>query len=162
MKNIIIIFILSFCTSLFSQSLSPHVLASSGNYYSGSNFTLSWTLGEPVIQTLTGTNSTLTQGFQQSDYTYVAITTNQVNYGITLYPNPVENQLNILIESKDPKIFNVEILNARGQLILSKNFLSSNTNHPLKTDGLKEGIYLLIIKEQGYSLISSIKFMKMR
>ena len=47
------------------QTLSPSVLPSAGGYYSASNGSLSWTLGETVIPTLTAGGNMLTQGFQQ-------------------------------------------------------------------------------------------------
>lgn len=47
------------------QSLSPFVIASSGDYFTGAGTTLSWTLGEPVTETLSGGGIILAQGFQQ-------------------------------------------------------------------------------------------------
>ena len=43
------------------------VLATSGNSDSNSRIKVSWTMGEAVIQTVSNTNNTLTQGFQQPD-----------------------------------------------------------------------------------------------
>lgn len=52
-------------TKLFSQTLKPFVLASTGGYASNSNGSLSFTIGEPVSSTLSAANIMLTQGFQQ-------------------------------------------------------------------------------------------------
>jgi len=57
--------ILTLSMALRAQSLSPTVMATSGDYYSGANVTLSWTLGELATETLYGGNNILTQGFQQ-------------------------------------------------------------------------------------------------
>ncbi|MCF8370293.1 MAG: T9SS type A sorting domain-containing protein [Bacteroidales bacterium] len=48
------------------QSVSPNVVAGSGDFYESANASISWTLGETVIKTLEGQNAILTQGFQQS------------------------------------------------------------------------------------------------
>lgn len=44
---------------------AQQVIASAGEYFEGENISLSWTLGEPVIETTTGADIVLTQGFQQ-------------------------------------------------------------------------------------------------
>ena len=47
------------------QSLTPYVVASTGNFQVVGDISLGWTLGEPVIQTISNSTQTLTQGFQQ-------------------------------------------------------------------------------------------------
>jgi len=66
MKKFSIIIIgglLSFAVA--AQSLSPEVIASSGDYYENANASLSWTLGEIATETYSGGSNILTQGFQQ-------------------------------------------------------------------------------------------------
>ena len=59
-------FILIFAIAFFSfHAKAQQVVATSGGYFEGENVTLSWTLGEPVVETFTGNNVVLTQGFQQ-------------------------------------------------------------------------------------------------
>ncbi len=55
-------------TTLFcySQSIERDVVASSGDYFEGTNVSLSWTLGEIATETYSAGNIILTQGFQQS------------------------------------------------------------------------------------------------
>lgn len=50
---------------LCAQSVSPEVISSSGDYFEGSNGSLSWTLGEIATETFSNGNNILTQGFQQ-------------------------------------------------------------------------------------------------
>ena len=50
----------------FGQTLTPEVLAASGDYFTSTSNSLSWTLGESVIETYSSSNNSLTQGFQQS------------------------------------------------------------------------------------------------
>ncbi len=49
------------------QSLSPTVVSTAGDYYTGTAATLSVTIGEPVIETYTSGSVILSTGFQQSD-----------------------------------------------------------------------------------------------
>lgn len=57
--------LLSKSFSICAQSLTPQVIASSGAYQSNAAGSLSFTIGESNIQTLTSANNILTQGFQQ-------------------------------------------------------------------------------------------------
>ncbi|MBP7497474.1 MAG: T9SS type A sorting domain-containing protein [Bacteroidales bacterium] len=72
MKKLFFIFLSILFSNLgFSQSLSPEVISSAGDFFSGANITLSWTLGEPVIETFSSQDGqiVLTQGFQQPEAT---------------------------------------------------------------------------------------------
>ncbi|MEL7122357.1 MAG: gliding motility-associated C-terminal domain-containing protein [Bacteroidota bacterium] len=51
--------------SLQSQSVDPKVVSSSGNHHDNGSVKLSWTLGQLSVTTLSNTQNTLTQGFQQ-------------------------------------------------------------------------------------------------
>lgn len=60
-----------------AQSVERDVVASSGDYYEGTNISLSWTLGEIATETYITGDNILTQGFQQPHITlriYVDIT----------------------------------------------------------------------------------------
>ncbi len=65
MKNILLSTIaLTFLACIF-QANAQQVVASSGGYFESENLSLSWTLGEPVIETFSNGDLILTQGFQQ-------------------------------------------------------------------------------------------------
>jgi len=65
MKNLIKLLIITAFATFSFHAKAQQVVASSGGYFEGENLTLSWTLGEPVVETFTGSNVILTQGFQQ-------------------------------------------------------------------------------------------------
>jgi hypothetical protein len=65
MKTLILILSFAIVGYANAQSLSPTVVASSGDYFTGTNASLSWTLGEIATETFTSGNYILTQGFQQ-------------------------------------------------------------------------------------------------
>ena len=48
-----------------AQSVSPEVVASAGDYFEGTNASISWTLGEIATETYSNGTIILTQGFQQ-------------------------------------------------------------------------------------------------
>ena len=82
MKKIIALSIMAVMMySLYSQTLSPQVIASSGGYFEGTNASLSWTLGEPVTQTFASGNIILTQGFQQP----ITVSVTGINVDVLVY-----------------------------------------------------------------------------
>jgi len=62
--------LIAFCISvaffvIAINANAQQVIASAGGYYEGDNISISWTLGEPIIETFEGADIILTQGFQQ-------------------------------------------------------------------------------------------------
>ncbi len=71
---------------------AQEVVSTAGSHGETTAGSLSWTVGEPVIETITDGTNTLTQGFQQSKLTVTAI--NDLKFpGIELsvYPNPTNS-----------------------------------------------------------------------
>jgi len=64
-KGTIVLCLVTFVLLTQAQSVSPEVVATAGDYYEGTNVSLSWTLGELATETYTNGNVILTQGFQQ-------------------------------------------------------------------------------------------------
>ena len=64
---------LAFSGYLFSQSISPDVVAAAGDYFSNGTISISWTLGEVATETIGNGTYTLTQGFQQPNYLITAV-----------------------------------------------------------------------------------------
>jgi hypothetical protein len=66
MKHYITFFLMTLMPAfILAQSVSPQVVSPAGDYYEGTNASLSWTLGEIATETYTSGNAILTQGFQQ-------------------------------------------------------------------------------------------------
>ncbi len=65
MKKLILVFISAAFLTIAINTNAQQVIASAGGYYEGDNISISWTLGEPVIETFVGEDIILTQGFQQ-------------------------------------------------------------------------------------------------
>ncbi|MDG2288028.1 MAG: hypothetical protein P8L43_04640, partial [Candidatus Marinimicrobia bacterium] len=84
MKSIKKIFLtitaVAFASFSFSQQLSRYVVASGGNYSTASGISVSSTIGEPMVNTLTATGFILTQGFQQASITYGCTDSTACNY----------------------------------------------------------------------------------
>jgi hypothetical protein len=92
MKKILLTTIcIAFATFSFSQQISRHVVASGGNYSSNSGYTISSTIGESMVTTLTSASNVLTQGFQQSF-------SNSVDPTITII-NPLDGSIHYCLDN---------------------------------------------------------------
>src|SRR3989339_2091187 len=102
MKFIIITFLLiTSGLNVQSQSLSPEVITTVGDYFTNSYASLSITIGELATETVSNSNNILTQGFQQSQYFTVDIEENKKNgFAVTVFPNPTNDILNIDIKTE--------------------------------------------------------------
>ena len=91
MKNILLFAIAISFTAFSFQASAQQVIATAGGYYEGENISLSYTVGEPVIETYTNGNVILTQGFQQPYSFYLSQILNiQVGWsGISSYLDPL-------------------------------------------------------------------------
>ena len=157
--------------SIYSQSISPEVNATSGDYYTGANATLSWTIGEGITETFSGTNSILTQGFQQSQYSITSIEELDDNkYQISVYPNPATDLINISIypvksllfngvQSVDKSSLKVELIDIQGKRLYYQNINSNNITLDLKQ--FPGSIYFLKVYTTGSKLLRSYKITKL-
>jgi hypothetical protein len=94
-KLILIVTILTFTTYSFSQEISKYVVSSSGNYATGSGFSISSTIGQQVAGSLTGNGFHLSQGFQTGDR-MVYSTSITPNYQLVAL-NSVANTLTVSV-----------------------------------------------------------------
>lgn len=158
-RIILIVLIVTSVTGIsFSQMISQDVIASSGDYFIGSNVTLSWTLGECVIETFPGSNTILTQGFQQPDLYVTSI----IEFGIfkidlTVYPNPVTNNITIEVKERNQSL-KAEIMDLNGKILYSNDIIQQN--HTIDFTNFAHGIYLLKIIDLNNKEIKIFKVLK--
>lgn len=75
----------------------------------------------------------------------VVLSLNEISTNLfSIYPNPVENNLNITLDINENA--NVSIYNASGQIVLSKDFVNT-TN--LNTSNLSNGIYFIRLQTEN-------------
>lgn len=145
----VIIFSLAICHAIFSQNLklAGSVVSSHGDYSSSTSNKLSWTLGEPVIDVLTGANHILTIGFQQNWENIVAVEDVEYNWQIIAYPNPVTDKVFIRFANPGSSEIIIELLNVMGGIVISRkmNNLINDEQVIIDVSGLRPGMYLLHI-----------------
>jgi len=148
----------------YAQSLSPTVLASSGDYAEAGNMKISWTLGELAVETLDAGSIILTQGFQQPleiagpD----AMDENQMVWEIKSYHNPVNDKLTLAVKFEMEVDLTYEIFDLTGK----KVWISQQRNMPAKYDFtidmtlFQKGMYLLKVYSDDQRVHTIIKILK--
>ncbi len=113
---------LSFILLFFQSGLfAQEVVATSGDYNSTAQGSLSWTLGEVVTETVTNGPYILTQGFQQDYENLLEIEETQDLITFNVFPNPFTDFVTITTE-RDVEI-DVYIRDAQSKVVLSQSVL---------------------------------------
>ena len=165
MKKFTLLLIMGiFSLTLFSQSLSPEVIATAGDYFVGSNASLSWTIGEPIIETVSADGITLTQGFQQSYYMILAVQDNDTDtYDVRIYPVPARDFINIEITSSVyPANLNLELFDVMGMQVY-ETFIESTTFHEkIQLSQYQTNMFFLKITNTANQQVKTFKILKVK
>jgi len=149
MKNkAIFLLILCFLFSFFKLK-SQTLLSTGGTEFKNDNISLSWSLGETIIETHNSENITLTQGFQQPDIIITSIyESDRILHDVNVYPNPLIDHIIIEIGNIDSfKNVQYKIFDNLGSLILSEGLNQHITN--IKLDNISTGQYFITIQSDG-------------
>ena len=149
-------------TIVFSISdiYGQQAVISTGGNNNGSGGSSSYTIGQTVYTTNTGTNGSVAQGVQQA-YEISVIDgikkANGINLICTTYPNPATNFLTVEIKNIRVKKMSYEIFDLSGKLIKKGLILENETKIPIYN--LVNGTYILKIFKKSKS-IKTFKIVK--
>lgn len=149
MKTKFLILLLLITAMANSSTKGQEIIANSGAYEQSANYTLSWTLGEPVVETFGTSNIILTQGFQQTSYNLLEIKALIKDFKIEVYPNPTEDILNIKIINKENSFKKIILFDIQGKILLTK--ILQNNETELNLSSFACGIYILKIYDSNIS-----------
>lgn len=125
-KLLIGFYFLGYGTAILAQN----TISATGSNASGTGGTSSYTIGQVVYITLSGTTGTITQGVQQP-YEISVVTAIQNTEGIILeclvYPNPTRGQVKLVVKTKEFKNLRFQLYDLNGILIQNKEIESEET-----------------------------------
>ena len=157
-------YLLLFCLSCVlanSQSIERDVIATAGDHFVAPTFSLSWTLGEPVTETISNDGIMLTQGFHQGEFKLTAIREPLAEqFDITVFPNPTPDILNIRFNSEMNEIITVQLYSMTGEKILFQR--TQDKNIQLNLANLSNASYLLSLRKNDGALITTYVINKTR
>ena len=143
----LLLFIIAF-SLLSAQTTSNTVIATGGN----NSGNVSFTIGEPVINTSSTSNNIITQGFHQTMFVISAIK-DELDANLpsfSIYPNPASTYFFLEVENEPKLIFDYRMTNLVGALIETGTFNSSKKQFDLSQLS-NTGYFLLVFNEQrGY------------
>lgn len=145
----------------YSQSTQPEVIATAGDYYKGTNYTMSWTLGECVTETFASGANTLTQGFQQSTYAVTAVKQPELK-GITVkaYPNPTTNFITVSVETTNDALkgYSIELFDVLGKHLMNEKLKDKTLQVDMSI--YRSGSYLLRVSNSDKTKLQTFKIEK--
>jgi hypothetical protein len=144
---------------LFCKSRAQEVISSTGATYSSANLQLSWTVGEPMVETFTAGGAILTQGFHQSKLVITAIDPIPLaGIELEVYPNPTSGEVNIKVNKGNISKLRFFLYTSQGEQILQQEF--SGQNEPINMQLLAPGYYMLKIARDKDTPVQTFKIVK--
>ena len=143
-------------TSLYAQEAVP----ATGGEASGTGGTFSYTVGQVLYNTNSGTSNSEAQGVQQP-YEISIVVGIEAQQGIRLscqvYPNPSTNYLVLEVENYDLKDLHYQLLDVSGKLLKSKRIESTTSTISMKD--YVPSVYLLQVISES-TIIQTFKIIK--
>lgn len=144
-----------------AQPFVPELYSTAGDYFVNGNVALEWSIGESIIETNTGTNNFLTQGFHQSSYIITIVSeTPSDDYTINVYPNPTSDNITIDFNSRSGTNLKLKLFDAQGKLLINEKAKSEIKTKILNLQNFSKGIYILNIYSDHGKLVKSYKIEK--
>jgi len=162
-KSLLFSFIVGLSISCFSQYQVHQLISSNGGFYESTDFSISWSVGEIVTETLSSSNHIITQGFHQSFIEPVGIDDKSTEYDsyIMIFPNPAYSFLKIRITTKDNESYpsHYQLYNSSGQRITLSEITIPETI--IDVQSYMSGIYFLKLysTETGYNQTYKIQIL---
>ena len=129
-----------FCTALKGQETIP---ATGGNA-SSSGGSVSYTVGQILSSTISGTNGIVVQGVQQP-YEISVVTaisnTEEISLKCLVYPNPTMGVVKLVFESNDYKNLKFRLYDINGILLQDKEVEGSETE--ISLSNFSSSVYFL-------------------
>ena len=140
----------------FVLSLSTYgqqVIGTTGGTIVGTSYTLSYTVGEVAINTLTGGEYIINQGFQQPSYTITSIEDNLPSAVLAVYPNPTSGLINVEMNDYQGKSLSCIVYDSKGVEILRQAGLPGPfVKFEIDLSRCSQGIYILKVLSDDLSI----------
>lgn len=167
MKNILILgtAIMGFCFATNAQSLDRQVIGSAGGFDSQGGYSLSFTVGEPVVETAISGTLVLTQGFQQPDDIKVGVNDIvKLEMDYSIFPNPTANQLTVQLSADEVVEVYISLHDMLGKELSQLNrtvLVDGVTQQQYDLSSLAAANYMLILSDKQGNLLGQFKIQKL-
>ena len=148
-----------FLLGLGLSAQGQQTATATGGNASGIGGTISYSVGQIVYTTISGTTGNIAQGVQQpyEISIMIGIEDNSINLELTAYPNPTAHFLTLNIGNNEPSTLNFQLYNITGILIESRKIISSNET--IVMENLPASTYYLKVTKNN-NVLKTYKIMK--
>ena len=140
-KILSIFFLLGFCIAIVQ---GQQTIPTTGGNASGSGGSVSYTIGQILSSSITGSNGTVVQGVQQP-YEISVIdairNTEDINLKCLVYPNPTAGLTKLVFESPDFENLRFRLYDINGILLQDKKVESRETE--ISIENFSSSVYFL-------------------
>lgn len=148
-----------------SIGICQQVIGATGQSRVKGGIYFAYTVGEPVIATITNQAGTitLTQGFHQPDVC-MPVSVNEVTlaeWGIEVFPNPVTDALTVQFAAEKGGPLHASVYDLLGHLILDDLTLTHPTGSSIECGNWQAGIYLLLLQDSATHASATVRFVKL-
>ena len=145
MKKIIFSILLLVSITSFAQQA---MLASAGNATSA-NGSVSYSVGQVVYTTNTGTTGSVAQGVQQPFEIQTVLGTDNfnINLQMAVYPNPTTNYLQLEVKNTDFSNLTYQLYDLNGRLIANRKITTETST--IEAEQLPTGLFLLKVLDNN-------------
>ena len=163
---LLLLFVGAMTQNTKAQSNYGNVIGAAGKEISGTSMSMTFTVGEPVINIISGTNAELNQGFQQDYPTTIltAIDPYQVNLtqsGIHLMPNPSSDFTKLTFESSTfNQDYVLTMYDINGKMVQSGFIPSGQFYYEINLMNLNNGMYFIHLNGTTNHSINTFKLIK--
>ena len=153
-KTLLLTFTFFSLLATLELSAQENTVASGGKA-TGSGGTVSYSVGQVVYTTNTGTNGSLSQGVQQPYLVSTTVGINETSIQLNAYPNPTTN--NLTLTTDDSESLSYQLFNIQGAEISSKTLNSKTSN--ISLEGHPPATYFLKVIKNS-KVIKAFKIIK--
>ena len=138
---------------------AQETLSATGGDATGAGGSSSYTVGQVVYTTNTGSNGSVAQGVQQAYEisTTLGIALTEIILELVVYPNPTNNFLTLNIGNYNNENLTYQLYDMQGKLLVGKQVVNSITT--IVVEDLPVSNYLLNIKD-NHRLIKTFTIIK--
>lgn len=162
MRRFLLLTLLQMITvGVSAQDAKLEVVSSTGGTFQLKSMQLDWTVGELAILSIQNDSQLVTQGFHQPYLIVTSIGAFDASIGnIRVYPNPTSETLEVDFEFNNSHLVTMRLVDAKGEVVLSKEVLGHVTKETMDVEWLPRGIYFLNFLLDNHLYSKTIKVLK--
>ncbi|MBL4755338.1 MAG: T9SS type A sorting domain-containing protein [Flavobacteriales bacterium] len=166
--QLLILFTLACVATATAQSITPEVVSSGGGDTANGSGGLSWTIGEPVSESVSGTNAAVTQGFHQSHFEIISVEEHEeLGFDISVFPNPATDFINIemnfigKLPAPQETQFTLVLTDNTGKIVMTET-IKNTSAFKMAMQHYGQGQYLLQVTGADGALYKSALIIKLK